>query len=76
MKVKSWTDENGNVYFNKFSVVKESENFYAVYEKPFGNWNSCYKCSLITSGTTRDSACKKAKMLQIGFDIGREWARD
>ena len=76
MKVKSWTDEKGNIYFNKFAVAKQSENFYGVYEKPYGKWNSYSECSLVTSGTTRDSACKKAKMLQIGFDMGRDWERD
>ena len=67
MKVESRV-ENGNIVFDRFIVKKESDNFYGVYEYFFGSANS-----LITSATTKDSACKKAKLLQIGFDLGRDY---
>lgn len=70
MKVESKVDENGNVVFDRFIVKKESENFYGVYTHYCGTI-----VALITSGTTKDSACKKAKLLQIGFDIGRGYER-
>ena len=70
MKVESKVDRNGNIVFDRFIVKKESENFYGVYEHFYGSTNS-----LITSGTTKDSACKKAKLLQIGFNIGSDYER-
>lgn len=59
---------DGNLYFRNFMVQKESENFYGVYES-FCN----SKCGeLITSGVSMESASKKAKLLQIGYDIRRD----
>lgn len=56
---------DGKLYFNDFVVQKESGNFYGVYESFMG-----YPCTtLITSGTSMESAAKKAKLLQIGWDL-------
>ena len=71
MKVKSEMID-GKIYFDNFVVVKESNTFWGVYEKHFTFYN---KNSLITSGTTKDKACKKAKMLQIGYDMALNNAR-
>lgn len=63
---------NGNVYFDNFVVVKESDNFFAVYQK-WSKYYTAYNYSvLITSGTTLQQACKKAKMLQIGYNLAKE----
>lgn len=63
---------NGNtVIFNNFIVLKEADNFWGVYEKyP----NNSYNIKAITSGTTCDNACKKAKLLQIGYDLAKEYS--
>jgi hypothetical protein len=67
------TWKNGNLCFKDFVVVKESETFYGVYER------SLMSCApggeLITSGETLDRAAKKAKLLQIGYDICRDNVR-
>lgn len=63
---------DGNIYFNNFVVVKESENFFGVYQKWSKYWNTYNHNMLITSGTTLQQACKKAKMLQIGYDLARD----
>lgn len=66
MKVKSEMIY-GKICFDNFIVVKESNNFWGVYKKLFATlYDRNY---LITSGTTKDSACVKAKMLQIGYDM-------
>lgn len=67
MKVMS-REINGIIYFNNFMVKKESEEFYAVYE----HWNYSKVGNIITSGTSLNIACKKAKLLQIGYNIARE----
>lgn len=67
MKVKA-KEINGIIYFSNFMVIKESENFYGVYE----HWNKTKVNDVITSGTSLNNACKKAKLLQIGYDIYRE----
>lgn len=63
---------NGNLYFNNFMVQKESENFYGIYE--------CFGFEkigeLITSGTSMGNAEKKARLLQMGYDMGEENIRD
>lgn len=66
MKVNSEM-KDGKILFDNFIVVKESENFWGVYKRLF----MCHydKNSVITSGPTKDNACKKAKMLQIGYDM-------
>lgn len=61
---------DGRVYFDNFVVVKESDDFYGVYKK----WSKGYKPynpNIVTSGTTLNNACKKAKLLQIGYDLAR-----
>lgn len=59
---------NGKLYFQDFMVQKKSENFYGVYESFL--YTKCGE--LITSGTTMGSAAKKAKLLQIGYDLKKE----
>lgn len=59
---------NGKVYFDNFVVVKESDKFYGVYQK-WSKEYTPYNPKIITSGTTLDNACKKAKLLQIGYDL-------
>ena len=58
------------IVFKNFVVLKKSDTFYGVYqtwpyfdEYPIGE--------PITSGDTLLKACKKAKLLQIGFDLAR-----
>lgn len=65
MKVNSEM-QDGKIYFDNFVVVKESNTFWGVYERHFKSYD---RNSVITSGTTKDSACGKAKMLQIGYDM-------
>lgn len=67
MKVKSEIIDE-KVYFDNYVVVKESDTFYGVYQRFSRHWYSYNKNNLITSGTTMDSACKKAKLLQLGYD--------
>ena len=67
MKVKSEMID-GKIYFDNFVVVKESDAFYGVYSRYSKYWLSYNKHFVITSGTTLDSACKKAKLLQMGYE--------
>lgn len=63
---------DGKLYFDNFMCQKEGKTFYGVYESFFG-----YKSGeLITSGTSMESASKKAKLLQIGYDMRKEYERD
>lgn len=63
---------NGNtIIFNNFIVLKGADNFWGVYEKYPDN---SYNRKVITSGTTCDNACKKAKLLQIGYDLAKEYS--
>ena len=59
---------DGKIYFDNYVVVKESNTFYGVYQRFSKHWLPYDKNYLVTSGTTLDSACKKAKLLQIGYD--------
>lgn len=68
MKVTSMKN-NDTICFTNFIVVKESKNFYGIYEK---GWDNKRFGNVITSGTSLNNACKKAKLLQIGYDIARE----
>lgn len=63
--------KNGNtIIFKNFIVIKKKDNFWGVYEKyP----NNSYNINVITSGTTCDNACKKAKLLQTGYDLANEY---
>lgn len=69
-KVKAtWKD--GKLIFGHFIVRKESDNFVGVYHR-------CgYKCGpLVTSDTTLKGAAKKAKLLEIGWQLGEKEMRD
>lgn len=68
MKVESKMID-GKIYFDNFVVVKESDTFYGVYQKFSKHWLSYNKNMLITSAITKDNACKKAKLLQMGYDM-------
>jgi hypothetical protein len=64
---------NGNIYFNNYCVIKEKENFYGVYLR-FDKYDYSYdKTELITSGKTLDNACKKAQLLQTGFNTSMNY---
>lgn len=64
MKIKATYDKLENsISFDNFKVVKKNDNFFGVY---------LYN-ELITHGTTLENASKKAKLLQIGFDLGRDF---
>lgn len=66
--------KNGNLCFKDFVVVKEKETFWGVYEISVLSYTPCGE--LITSGETLDKAAKKAKLLQIGYNICRDNIRD
>lgn len=68
MKVESKIID-GKIYFDNFVVVKESDTFYGVYKKFLKNWLPYDKNNIVTSATTKDSACKKAKLLQMGYNM-------
>lgn len=61
IKVKS-TYNDGCVSFDHFEVVKIKHNIFAVYRLCCG-----YRTYVITHGTTLRNACKKAKLLEIGY---------
>ncbi len=63
---------NDKIYFDNYVVVKESDTFYGVYPRFSKNFLPYNKNYLVTSGTTKDSACKKAKLLQIGYDMAKD----
>ena len=56
---------DGILYFKNFMVQKESDTFYGVY----ASFQKRKNGPLITSGTTLESAAKKAKYLQIGYNL-------
>ena len=64
MKVNSYTSGN-SVVFDNFIVVKKKDTYFGVYESSYG---SAYG-EEITHGETLHAACKKAKLLQIGYNI-------
>lgn len=70
MKVESYMSGD-NVVFNNFIVIKKKDTYYDVYKawggEPYGQ--------AITHGETLHAACKKAKLLQIGYNIrkGDTW---
>lgn len=67
MKVNS-EKINGNVFFDNFAVIKENDNFYGIYLRLSRFSHTDGKNKLISSGKTLETACKKAKLLQIGFN--------
>ena len=54
---------NGRIEFNNFTVVKRSDYYFSVLDA-FGQE--------VTSGKSFDNAAKKAKLLQIGFNMGKD----
>ena len=58
MKPKSIRTEDGIIKFDHYYVEKKSDNYFAVYD------NSNQE---ITSGESMGNACKKARLLEIGF---------
>ena len=68
MKVESQMID-GKIYFKNFVVVKESDTFYGVYQRFSRHFLTYNKNFLVTSATTIDSSCKKAKLLQMGYDM-------
>ena len=57
----------GKITFGNFIVVEE-EDAYCVYETE-EEWSDNFKTPVLTSGRTLREACKKAMLLQIGFNI-------
>ena len=68
MQVETKREEN-SVYFKNFVVVKQTNKFYGVYRLWF---DGSIDKELITSGSTLESACKKAKLLQLGYDMAKD----
>ena len=68
MQVESKREEN-KVYFKNFVVLKKTNKFYGIYRLW---WDGSIDKELITSGSTLESACKKAKLLQIGFNMAND----
>ena len=54
---------NGRIEFDNFTVVKRSDYYFSVLDA-FGHE--------VTSGKSLDNAAKKAKLLQIGFNMGKD----
>ena len=54
---------NGRIEFDNFTVVKRSDYYFSVLDA-FGQE--------VTSGKSLDNAAKKAKLLQIGFNMGKD----
>jgi hypothetical protein len=67
MKVNSYTSGD-SVVFDNFIVVKKKDTYFGVYEYCCG---SVYG-EEITHGETLHAACKKAKLLQIGYNIHKQ----
>lgn len=68
MKVKSEQLDDGSIKFDHYKVRKKSDHYYAITDN----------CGVeITSGETMVKACKKAKLLEIGYHqamgIYMEW---
>ena len=57
------------LYFNNFVVIKKSKHYYEVREVV-----SCllYSDRVIAASDSFKKAAKKAKLLQIGYDMARE----
>ena len=55
--------ESGRMDFDNFTVVKRSDYYFSVLDA-FGQE--------VTSGKSFDNAAKKAKLLQIGFNMGKD----
>lgn len=66
MEIKA-TWENDLLAFKHVAVKKESETFYGVYR--YSRWDKKTYGELITSGETLNSASKKAKLIEIGYNM-------
>lgn len=66
MKVSSYTCGD-YVVFDNFVVAKKSDTYYGVHETGLLSYKPCGP--EITHGETLHQACKKAKLLQIGYNI-------
>ena len=62
MKIK-YVIENDIATFDHYHVKKKSDNYFGVYD--YGNTE-------ITSGTSMWNDCKKAKLLEIGYQQAKE----
>lgn len=58
------------IVFRNFIVVPKKDTYFAVYEKSL-LWDDPVGFE-ITHGETLHAACKKAKLLQIGYNLHRE----
>ena len=60
------------LYFDNFAVREDSENFYGVYEYGIDRISKSREIyeEVITSATNMKEASQKAKLLQIGYNIG------
>ena len=67
MKVESYMSGD-NVVFKNFVVIKKKDTYYGVYEACSGQPYS----QELTHGETLHAACKKAKLLQIGYNICKD----
>ena len=71
VKIKAvW--KNNQLVFKNFIVKKESDNFVGVYSRG-GQYCAGH---LITSATTLKQAAQKAKLLELGYAIGYQDAKD
>lgn len=61
---------NKKVWSGKFSVIKKSENFYGVYKKKYISETNSYEYELITSGSSKNAANKKLKLIVTGYEMG------
>lgn len=67
MKVESHMSSD-NVIFKNFIVIKKKDTYYSVHEV----YNGTPYGQEITHGETLRAACKKAKLLQIGYNICKD----
>lgn len=66
MKIKAvW--KNDLLVFTHVAVKKESETFYGVYR--YSVWDKKVYGEVITSAETLNSASKKAKLIEIGYEM-------
>lgn len=58
------------IIFRNFIVIPKKDTYFGVYEKSL--FYDEPRGPELTHGETLHAACKKAKLLQIGYNIGRE----
>lgn len=59
--------KNDLLIFSHVAVKKESETFYGVYR--YSTWDKKTYGEVITSAETLNKACKKAKLIEIGYEM-------